>query len=1633
MLAQRRSSTLNTLVVLFLFVSTTFPHFSPAYAQNTHSIRNGTFEDPSLIDRFFSLFKTADVASHWNRKGEAAFTIETKDGRTVQTVQNAQKGSGIDQSVKIIADKPFVLSATVKVEKGEVGVRFDKRVLPVKETTWQTITILSVARDHGPQATIAFTATADGSSFSIDDVNVYELDMNSGKPLSGDTAIENPGRSSSSKIASPAQDDIVYQHVSYTAAIALQVVANHCDGSTPERTVDSATNRCPYVERLARVDFDEMVRRFEGTGKTFTFSGFGPSWDQTVEQGDCDFYSGGQSHPRGFCENANNPLSLYAGIIHAGNTKESGGETFPEWGSLGYVAPARYQAEGTTSVIDYWEDGQRDRNTNGKTIGVFTHEVGHDFGQRHAFGVSHDSIPFAVGFEPYFYNDLSTLATTDEHRSKREWAYEITRRTPFKSRDPVYEWFIPTTSSVQFRKPNGQFFTSGTIEIYTPADPRRYGVIKEFALRSTISQTSQYIPIDPALWEYGNLIYVFREGGDRYIGWISVMDANMAYFRGQRENVLLTKDTNKIVYTITGAVDVQHRIEGDSVKVLLERVNADNTYSPADEEEIKNFSQGDTVQYTFNRFDTSRYAISVEGKRPSNAGFVAYGDPVGCTGTIVDNGTIKRCILNAPGTANFTVVMPIIVSPTPTAPPLTYTSSCEIINFDEVVVGSPNNNSTYRFINTGTGPWNVRSEHTSEWVDVRAQVVDNETGENVTPYFLGTNDSSFIRDLPFTVAGCPVGRTCLTAEIPLKLTAQPQHTDRNYRITINVYRVIQGQPSPSSIGPGCQRQFTVRAASPRADLDSVCTANGLYDLPDPLIVGRNYPVRFSYQNTGQLGWGGHYGPSVRLGVSVSNAYTPDALPVESIQASDTYHANLTLQLLPTVRSRTRIGYTLYRPFNDGRREYFGSECFREFDVIPLPTATPTLSPTPTITPTLPPLAPMDGTFSCINSSTMSIAWNESSPVVRYDMTVYRLIDPSVQINPSTMLPYNPNEYTDVVTHVRRPEEVCSSSGGNRICHMDIPIQQGKMYIIRAVKTTALQQSTFTFRQIPSINRSLAGSVKLSCDVPVDQCPYTTYGEINDTNGDRIYLNTRLDRTYLNNTRMSSIPIDHGRATLVEHLSEQDQLEMRLASLADIDRSKYSVRAHCTGSAGCQTTNSEDTLLFFPMCEANHTMKWTLSCRQPLKMSFTIEQAQGSTVTRAQFAALRFSLERVREGQITSIGNWPLGTIEEINGLLRNASQWNPSSFPLQINGVNLTIGDTLRARVITPSALEVVGESTIDTTLDCGGYDNLTWAIRPTTPKTWRVRPQAVCPVAGGGVRVVPTDYWTIPFYRVGVGPYVEAEDSVIPVTSTNNNEDMQFGLLWFNTDWSDVSSLLPGSLPSGYQIQQGSIPVTRPGGSAVERDIHRVRWDRNQPAGNVTLQFQAPQAWCAENANQKNDGVLDTAQKASRPQVGMEDTYPHITGSVAVKSSGLIETASFQSGDTVTIALPTIIDEKAIESMSIYLRKLDAPTVVNTSEASQGWMRVQTMNCRISDECERAITFSLPQGLSAGNYELSLLIVDNNDPDVGKHIGVVSPSFIAGTPFADSTKPCTEATQASTYCTAEGLATTISIDGTKY
>ncbi len=258
-----------------------------------------------------------------------------------------------------------------------------------------------------------------GSMFGESSEYIQSLDDSSG--VDTQEAADSTGRA----------DTAIKQVLNVTVGISMQVVKDHCDGSSVDRIIHPETQRCDLVEELAGRDLNAATYSFKDTGKSFVRKEFVLPWDQNIDQG-CGRAPGGQTIPIAQCADAFKEDTLFVAIFYVEGASNSGGTAGKNY--VHYVVPSvRKDSKGVISE-DYWKSSAY------LTESVETHEFGHLFGQNH-FPTLEAESNFIIG-KSFLFSDLGAYSVRkydgDLYYGVRrgdlnliEWPLQLSRRCKY--------------------------------------------------------------------------------------------------------------------------------------------------------------------------------------------------------------------------------------------------------------------------------------------------------------------------------------------------------------------------------------------------------------------------------------------------------------------------------------------------------------------------------------------------------------------------------------------------------------------------------------------------------------------------------------------------------------------------------------------------------------------------------------------------------------------------------------------------------------------------------------------------------------------------------------------------------------------------------------------------------------------------------------------------------------------------------------------------------------------------------------------------------------------------------------------------------------------------------------------------
>lgn len=573
-----------------------------------------------------------------------------------------------------------------------------------------------------------------------------------------------------------------------------------------------------------------------------------------------------------------------------------------------------------------------------------------------------------------------------------------------------------------------------------------------------------------------------------------------------------------------------------------------------------------------------------------------------------------------------------------------------------------------------------------------------------------------------------------------------------------------------------------------------------------------------------------------------------------------------------------------------------------------------------------------------------------------------------------------------------------------------------------------------------------------CPVEENACSFTQTTKLQDKFGNPLSLHASVHRSYNTSTlylpavpRRTDVPLpsiafQQNTASVTENLVADRQRGEERNRLILPAHYKV-VDSQCTSddaSVCIRRDLEEPSATLYPVCSTSVEYTWSLACTQ-FSSAFTVEPAAGESITAADMQHVRVSIEKVNSaGETHAVGQWPMAV--DTNG--RSTLSWNPSELPVEINGVRLLLGEQIRARLVLPQAYRTLSGTggtfdpatgSVTFPLQCASTVAVNWTIEKFSPKLWNIKPQTVCRREGGRLEQVDSPLLVYDLYQVGAngnvamhGPSLE-EGVTYTVSNTRTNQQISFGLLWLIRLQED--RLTPVNLPAGISVATKTVSLDLVGGSTIDIQVPFATWNSDTlPQGEIPLQFELPQTWCdRSDADKASDETQNEALNLNEPlTIINKDTFPLSNGSVGLGSVRFMSSEPLRAGGEVNLILPDLSDETGIEKVAVYIKKQGLSG--GKFNLPNRWEILTIVNCQQQD-CTRGIqSVTLPKDLQAGTYDVALMIADHAKAQNGQHIGIVSSSFVKGTPFDSSTKPCTEATETSTYCTAEGLSTTVSI-----
>lgn len=339
----------------------------------------------------------------------------------------------------------------------------------------------------------------------------------------------------------------VNQIIDVTIGISQQVVENHCNGSSEERIIVSATKRCALVERLAKRDLELVNEYYIDTGKKYEFKSFDTPWDQTSPQkGNCGKTRSEQYLPPGECIRDNSGKKIYITILHVDGAITSGGEA--PGSVVRYVAPYMTM-DGFGSIYDYWERGQG--IISGGSDSILAHEIGHTLGQTHYFFLDKRENKIAPFSYDFTENDIfnKTVYFYDLYRYQQgwklfDWPLQIAQRCTYSSLSPTYDGpcstnnYIPKRLVIKLSLLNHNnevenYLVQGKFVIFSSKLDYFHTTItgEDKLMEGTILDNGiELFNTAQTLKNKSLLFILLKIDNELYYGWVHISEWNMAYF-----------------------------------------------------------------------------------------------------------------------------------------------------------------------------------------------------------------------------------------------------------------------------------------------------------------------------------------------------------------------------------------------------------------------------------------------------------------------------------------------------------------------------------------------------------------------------------------------------------------------------------------------------------------------------------------------------------------------------------------------------------------------------------------------------------------------------------------------------------------------------------------------------------------------------------------------------------------------------------------------------------------------------------------------------------------------------------------------------------------------------------------------
>lgn len=344
-------------------------------------------------------------------------------------------------------------------------------------------------------------------------------------------------------------DNSISQNIKVIFGLSQQVVNRHC----PQNEIRDSLGLCDKVKKLALRDMNNVIKNFEGTGKTFSPITFDSTWDQTKEQnspGQTDNCGQGIQGQRGLrTQNPSNTQPRYLPYLSCHHPQDTIYIVYLQydkaWGSDGEAIPhQRYLAvippDKTPDGIDNWEIYEKSLEY------VLTHEVQHLFGTIHIASITPENNLILENFQyPLFYDMNYFADKKDDPRSK--WVFEILKNSKIPSGHsytPLPLIAIPDIISFpNLQNNHGKIIEKGNYRIYCASGFNGYDLNHDMKIKpdSCGGNYDQEMSFEnykivfagkELLQKYPILFFeITDQDNEKYYTFLSLMEANLAYWK----------------------------------------------------------------------------------------------------------------------------------------------------------------------------------------------------------------------------------------------------------------------------------------------------------------------------------------------------------------------------------------------------------------------------------------------------------------------------------------------------------------------------------------------------------------------------------------------------------------------------------------------------------------------------------------------------------------------------------------------------------------------------------------------------------------------------------------------------------------------------------------------------------------------------------------------------------------------------------------------------------------------------------------------------------------------------------------------------------------------------------------------